>query len=148
MYFDSSCKINNNGKISGYHRSGKYDDDKVVYFVNEEYGEPLKLSFLKVKKPPTPTPPSKQDNKKDFKSMNDQEILNYCETQTQETKILKQHEQIKSVIRKYINEQLERYGAVDDDVLKDFHFVVENLKNTDLSLANEWQKLKAIYKVK
>ena len=40
MYFEKTYKINDNGKISGYHKRGKYEPDgSVKYFVNDSYGD-------------------------------------------------------------------------------------------------------------
>ena len=38
-YFEKTCRVNRNGKVSGYHKRGKVDEDgKVHLFVDDKYG--------------------------------------------------------------------------------------------------------------
>lgn len=39
MYFEKSCKINNNGKVSGFHKRGKVENGNVTYFINDRFGD-------------------------------------------------------------------------------------------------------------
>ena len=40
MYFEKIYKVNDNGKLSGYHKRGKYEPDgSIKYFINDTYGD-------------------------------------------------------------------------------------------------------------
>ena len=52
MYFENTCKINNNGKISGYHKRGKVDENNnITYFINNSYGDKDELKRFPEFKP-------------------------------------------------------------------------------------------------
>lgn len=157
MYFDNTCKINNNGKISGYHQRGKYDGDKVIYFINDKFGDDEDLKLLKgedktnktLKADKTAAPVGDKPAVVNHRAMNDQEIIKHCEEKTKYNKYLKRHHTIKQAIRERINNQLDERGYVDDNVLADFRFAVEheNQVGADVpeSVIEIWKSLAAIY---
>lgn len=47
MYFENTCKVNKDGKVSGFHKRGKIDDNgKITYFINDKYGDEKELEKL------------------------------------------------------------------------------------------------------
>ena len=54
MYFEKTCKINNNGKVSGYHKRGKVENGNTTYFINDRFGDEEDLKRLER----TPTIPT------------------------------------------------------------------------------------------
>jgi len=143
MYFDNVCKVNNNGKISGYHKRGKYDGDKITYFINDEYGDTNNLKPIQSDKNNNK---SSSKKKLDFKAMSDQDIIDHCEKQNEENYNLNLQIRIKSAIRDLINKKLEESDDVEESLLKDFRFAVANVNKFDPILTNAWWlKLRDLY---
>ena len=168
MYFEKSCKINNNGKVSGYHKTGKYEDGKITYFINDNYGDDEQLkAFEHLPSNPierikfNPFLPSSNlletylnpryfnvRPKKNHRLMNDSELIDYCSNHTEERKFIKTHKQIKRAIKEQIHSQLEEHGFVDKDLLDDFKFSAEHVNEVDSDnpfYSSRWDELKQKY---
>lgn len=163
MYFENVCKINNNGKLSGYHQRGKYDKESnnITYFINNRYGDEndLKhfslthqnpLSLFDTFDPFAVFNPFSRPAKQTPKSiMNDNDFLQYCEQRRKDNIYKQHHQEIKKAIRGKINEQLDTQGFVEDGILDDFRFVVEHENNSPSEMEQQekeiWEALNGLY---
>ena len=126
MYFEKSYKINDNGKVSGLHQRGKYEDDgSITYFVNDKYGDEEVLKKIPLNDndkqpchnpfslfvndftvnpflPPSPHVPTYMNPKyfhvpKHRQITDDNEFINFCEQKQQKPKKELTAEQAKNI---------------------------------------------------
>ena len=159
MYFETTCKVNNNGKISGYHKRGKLNDDGTkTYFVNDKFGdaEDVRRIRQQVRKYntnpwlPCDFSPSEFLDTSFFRPIlagthrtikDDNEFIDYCEKQTKEEHIKQQHKAIKSELRRNLNHQLDIQGYADPEILSEFKWVVEHEQQVEQPEDEEHWKL-------
>ena len=166
MYFENTCRINNNGIKSGYTRRGKVEGDKVTYFTNEKFGdeedlkrfEPrlLKQEFTNPFLPTSFLIPPKPSLSQQFQPLinhndinSDDELIKFCEERQKANHFLAIHKKIKEAIREEIHKQLDRDETVKPNTLDDFRFAVEHEKQTGANASSEdratWKRLKSSY---
>ena len=143
MYFESSYKCNDNGKISGYHKKGKYEDGKITYFVNDKFGDVKSLpsdektSIDNV----IPTMPTESGLRK----LSDTELIAHCESLSKDNQLKIKHRQLKDKLRIFIHNQLNNEKYVDERLLDDFKFAVAHCEDEISSLTEEdkkrWSKI-------
>ena len=155
MYFEKIYKVNNNGKIAGYHKRGKREEDGTIkYFINDHYGDENELKKIKnhdwqpfraLETYLNPfyfnIPNSHSTKEIPLHELDDSSFIKHCETKTKEEiekaeheqrvkQYLQHHKDIKEAIRKELHKQLDEKNMVDNTTLEDFKFAVENENKT------------------
>ena len=155
MYFEKVVKVNNNGKVSGYHKRGKVENGKTTYFINDSCGDQEDVKRLSSKKHirnalldnneldsdgffitdpldrlPTYLNPHyfniRLPQCNHRAITDDHDFIEYCEKQTKESHYRSKHREIKLAIREQIHNQLDEQGFVDPKILEDFKWTVEH----------------------
>lgn len=175
MYFEKTCKINNNGKVSGYHKRGKVENGNTTYFINDHFGDeedvkrleqqhehlfdrsndtlfgfsPFDFYRKRLGEIPTYLNPHYFKLPEHYAIENDNDFIRYCEQQTKPKHHNRIHKALKGLIRECINEQLDTRGYVDPSTLDDFKFAVDNENIDDTTAtpeqAERWRQIRATY---
>ena len=157
MYFESSYKCNDNGKITGFHKKGKYEDGKITYFINDRYGDALPQSLppeleAEAKDVSAPVIHTSIDNviptipsPSNLHKLSDAELINTCESLTTNNIYKLRHRDIKNKLRTYIHNQLNNHKCVNENLLNDFKFAVAHCDDDPSTLSeedkNHWETL-------
>lgn len=170
-YFEKTCRVNRNGKVSGYHKRGKVDEDgKVHLFVDDKYGNEDDIKRIQTHKlrprlfdEPFFEPLETYLNPRYFlldnqprrnhrAITNDDDFIAYCETQTKEQHYLNKHRSIKQAIKNQIHDQLDEQGFVDPQLLDDFKWASANCDHVGVGVSQQdidnWHRLSDLYEQK
>ena len=170
MYFENTCKINNNGKISGYHKRGKVDENNnITYFINDSYGDKEELKrFPEFKphfaplgqacqpeavshepeSPVAPEAPAEPTQPTTSFPTDDNELIAFLDANNaQNSPSFKSHSKIKKEIKRRLHEHLNSFGYAPPSLIDDFKFVVANEQVPEATDSDirRWNKLRCQY---